>query len=216
MARLIESIFLEGPVGRLEALHESPDETVRLERAVVICHPHPLHGGTMHNKVVYRLAKGARQARSAVLRFNFRGVGQSAGAYDEGIGEQDDLRAAVDYLAGRYPGLPVGVAGFSFGSRVALRVSCGDTRIERSLAAGTPVDHGGWDFLAHCGCPKFFLHSTNDEHGSRHTMEQVFARAASPKTLAWIEAADHFFGGGLDELEEAARQAIAADIASVV
>jgi alpha/beta superfamily hydrolase len=133
MARLIESIFLEGPAGRLEALHESPDETVRVARAVVICHPHPLHGGTMHNKVVYRLAKGARQARSAVLRFNFRGVGQSAGAYDEGIGEQDDLRAAVDYLAGRRPGLPLAVAGFSFGSRVALRVSCGDARIERCL-----------------------------------------------------------------------------------
>ena len=211
MARLIKSIFLEGPAGRLEALHESPDETVRVERAVVICHPHPLHGGTMHNKVVYRLAKGARLA---VLRFNFRGVGQSAGAYDEGIGEQDDLRAAVDYLAGRRPGLPLAVAGFSFGSRVALRVSCGDTGIERCLAAGTPVDHGDWDFLAHCGCPKFFLHSTNDEHGRRRTMEQVFARAASPKAITWIEASDHFFSGGLDELEEAARQAIAAPLSS--
>ena len=144
MARLIESIFLEGPAGRLEALHESPDEAVRVERAVVICHPHPLHGGNMHNKVVYRLAKGARQARSTVLRFNFRGVGQSSGIHDEGIGEQDDLRAAVDYLAGRYPGLPLVAAGFSFGSRVGLGVSCGDARID---------------------------HSTNDAYGARHTME---------------------------------------------
>ena len=216
MARLIESIFLEGPVGRLEALHEGPDETVRVERAVVVCHPHPLHGGTMHNKVVYRLAKGARRARSAVLRFNFRGVGQSEGAYDEGAGEQDDLRAAVDYLAGRYPGLPRVAAGFSFGSRVALGVSCGDTRVERCLAVGTPVDQGDWAFLAHGGCPKFFLHSTNDEHGSRQTMEQVFALASSPKTLTWIEATDHLFNDGLDQLEAAASQAIAADIPPVV
>ena len=216
MARLLESIFLEGPTGRLEALHENPDETVRAERAVVICHPHPLHGGTMHNKVVYRLAKGVRRAHSAVLRFNFRGVEQSAGVYNQGIGEQDDLRAAVDYIARRYPGLPLAVAGFSFGSRVGLAVSCGDTRIERCLAVGTPVDHGGWDFLTHCGCPTFFLHSTNDEHGSRHTMEQVFARAAAPKTLAWIEASDHFFDGGLDELEEATYRAVAANIPPVV
>ena len=205
-------MFLEGPTGQLEALYESPDETVCPERAVVVCHPHPLYGGTMHSKVVYRLAKGLQKANSAVLRFNFRGVGRSSGTYDGGVGEQDDLRAALECLARHHPGLPLEVAGFSFGARVALGVSCRDTHIGRCLAVGTPVSHGGWDFLVRCSRPKFFLHSTNDEYGSRDTMEQIFARVAPPKTLLWIESSDHFFNGGLDELENAAYKAITADI----
>ena len=211
MTRLLESTFIDGPAGRLEALVEGPNDGIPIERVAVICHPHPLHGGTMHNKVVFRLARAARNARAAVVRFNFRGVGQSAGTYDEGIGEQDDVRAVLRYAANRHPGLPLLAAGFSFGSLVGLRVVCGDgCGVERFLAVGTPVDHFEWEFLADCRCPTHFLHGTNDEHGRRPTMEAVFAKAAEPKTLTWIEATDHFFSDALGELEQAAREAILA------
>ena len=208
MARLLESTFVQGPAGRLEALHEGPDEGIAVERAAIVCHPHPLYGGTLHNKVVFRLARAARRAHSAVLRFNFRGVGQSAGSYDEGNGEQDDLRAAVAYMNDRYPELPLVVAGFSFGARVALRVACGDSRIERIIAAGTPVIKHNWSHLAQCGCPQIFLHSTHDEHGPRDKMEEVFAASSEPKKLTWIESSDHFFADHLDGFEEAALEAM--------
>ena len=147
-----------------------------------------------------------------VVRFNFRGVGQSAGTYDEGIGEQDDVRAALRYAAGRHPGLPLLAAGFSFGSRVGLRVVCGeDSGVERFLAVGTPVEYGEGAFLADCRCRTHFLHSTNDEHGRRSTVEAVFEKAAEPKTLTWIEASNHFFSDALEELEQAAREVILAD-----
>ncbi len=204
MARLLETTFIAGPAGRLEALHEGPGGEERVTRAAVICHPHPLYGGTMHNKVVFRLARSARRSGAAVLRFNFRGVGQSAGAHDGGKGEQDDFRAALGYMSERYPGLPLMAGGFSFGSRVALRVACGDVRLERCLAAGAPVNNGDWHFLSHCGCSKFFLHSTNDIHGARKKMESVFASAAEPKKIVWIEAADHFFVDALEDFEEQA------------
>jgi hypothetical protein len=207
MARLLESTFVQGPAGRLESLHEGPDDGARIERAVIVCHPHPLHGGTMHNKVAFRLARAARRAGSAVLRFNFRGVGQSSGSYDEGEGEQDDVRAALAYMNDRYPGLPLLVAGFSFGSRVGLRVACADSRVERVVAAGTPVIRGDWSYLRHCGCAKHFLHGTNDMHGPREAMEAVFASAADPKRITWIETVDHFFSDNLDGFEEAALEA---------
>ncbi len=192
----------------MEALHEAPDDDVPIGRAVVVCHPHPLYGGTLHNKVVFRLARAARRAGAAVLRFNFRGVGRSAGSYDEGEGEQDDLRATIGYMNDRYPGLPLAVAGFSFGSRVALRVCCGDGRIDRVVAVGTPVFRHDWSYLAHCSCAKYFLQSTQDEYGSREELEAVVAAAADPKRVEWIEATDHFFADALDELEEAALRAV--------
>ena len=163
----------------------------------------------MHNKVVFRLARAARAAAAAVVRFNFRGVGQSAGAYDGGLGEQNDLRAVLRFASDRYPGLPLVAGGFSFGSRVGLKVICSENSgVERFLSVGTPVEHGEWDFLADCRCPLHFLHGTNDEHGLRPTMEAVFAKAAEPKTLTWIEASGHFFSDALDELEQAAHEAI--------
>jgi hypothetical protein len=167
----------------------------------------------MHNKVVFRLAKAARRASAVVLRFNFRGVGQSAGSHDEGAGEQDDLRAALAYVSGRYPGLPLAAAGFSFGARIALRVACGDPRVERAVAAGVPVSRGDWSFLKHCGCAKAFVHSTNDEYGERSILEAAYASAAGPKSLAWVEAADHFFVNALDEFEDAAFEAFTSRLA---
>ena len=202
MVRKLESTLLAGPAGRLEALLEEPESGGPINRTVVICHPHPQFGGTMHNKVVYRMARSARDRGAAVLRFNYRGVGSSSGVYDGGRGEQDDLRAAIRYMRERYPGRTLAVGGFSFGARVSLQVCCGEPSIDQVVAVGAPVDHGDWNYLSKCGCPKHFVHSTNDQYGSVANMERVFALSAEPKTLAWVEARDHFFADALDDLEE--------------
>src|SRR5215207_348962 len=123
MARRIESHSIAGPVGKLEALLEEPEDGEPKE-AILVCHPHPQHGGTMHNKVVYRIARGLRSTGCVVLRFNYRGVNLSEGSYGNGEGEMDDARIALDYLRSRYPELPFSLAGFSFGSRIALRLGC--------------------------------------------------------------------------------------------
>ncbi len=174
----------------------------------MLCHPHPQYGGSMHTKVVYRMAKAARSEGSAVLRFNFRGVGTSSGTYDGGAGEQDDLRAAMLHMRERHPGIPLVVGGFSFGARVALRVCCRDSGTDRVIAVGTPVNSGEWSILRSCGCPKHFVHSTRDEYGSRDRMVQVFASAGKPKDLTWVRARDHFFSDALESLEGSVRKAL--------
>jgi hypothetical protein len=193
---------IPGPAGRLEALLETDPAAGPVHLGLVLCHPHPRYGGTMRNKVVHAMARGARRAGAVVLRFNFRGVGQSAGQYDQGVGEQDDLRAALTWLGEQNPGLPLLTAGFSFGARVALAASCSDPRVERVLAAGLPAGSGDYRFLARCTRPKHFLHSTHDQYGSREQMEAVFQLAAGPKELIWIEAPDHFFEGALGQVDE--------------
>ncbi|MBI4890388.1 MAG: alpha/beta hydrolase [Acidobacteria bacterium] len=197
MARRIESFFLEGPAGRLEAVLEEPESGPPREAALV-CHPHPLHGGTLHNKVVHRLARGLRRTGCVTLRFNFRGVNLSAGAHDHGVGEVDDARAAISFLKHRYPALPLTVAGFSFGSRVALQCHQGARRV---LLAGFPTVNQQFSILDRCPLPRIFLHSTNDALGPRPEMEALFQRLWGPKQLHWIEAADHFFAGALDAFE---------------
>jgi alpha/beta superfamily hydrolase len=210
----ITLLDIPGPAGRLEGQVESEPEAGPQRLAVVVCHPHPRYGGTMRNKVVHHLARGARRAGAVVLRFNFRGVGRSSGDYDQGIGEQDDFRAALTYMREQYPGLPLVAAGFSFGARVSLEGSCSDPRVERVLAAGLPAGSGDYGFLARCSRPKHFLHSTHDQYGSREQMEAVYGLAAEPKELRWIEASDHFFQGGLDQLEEAVRAILASRASS--
>ncbi len=162
----------------------------------------------MHNKVLYRLARAARQAGAAVLRFNYRGVGASAGSYDGGRGEQDDLRTVLRYMKDRHPGLPLTAGGFSFGAVVAVRVSCLDPDVERVLAVGLPADRLHARFLSHCGCPKHFIHSTRDEYGARANLQRLYAAASEPKRLTWIDAHDHFFSDALDELEAEAGSAL--------
>ncbi|MDE0103055.1 MAG: hypothetical protein OXN89_11805 [Bryobacterales bacterium] len=208
MARKLQSLYLLGPSGRLEALYEEPEPPHRIERACVFCHPHPQYGGTMHNKVVYRMARAARYSGAAVLRFNFRGVGASSGTYDGGRGEQDDLRAAVRYMHDRHAGIPLLVGGFSFGSCASLRVACGDPSVERVIAVGTPTDLADLGFLRSCGCPKHFVQSTRDEYGSRESMQRTFDMAAPPKRIRWVEARDHFFADALDGVEQAVRSAL--------
>jgi alpha/beta superfamily hydrolase len=206
MARRIESHLIEGPAGKLEALLEEPEGGEPRE-VCLVCHPHPLFGGTMHNKVVYRIAKGMRRAGSVVLRFNFRGVGRSEGVHDEGTGEVEDARAALGFLRERYPDLPYSMAGFSFGSRVIMKLGCSLVRSMsapvRLIAAGFPTAHGGLDYLAACGVPKYFVHSTIDEFCPKEDLEAAFFSFAEPKHLQFIEAGDHFFAGALENLEEA-------------
>ena len=212
MPRRIESYFLGGPAGRLEALLEEPeDQAPRL--AALVCHPHPLYGGTMHNKVVYRMARGLRRAGIAVLRFNFRGVGASEGEHAHSIGEVEDARAALAWLRARYPDAGYALAGFSFGSRVIMRLACSVRQMLPPanaaflMAAGFPTNGGGTEYLATCRLLKIFIQSTNDQYGPRALLEAAYAGFAEPKRLFWVEAQDHFFTGGLDELEEAVREA---------
>jgi len=203
-ARRIESHLIDGPAGKLEALLEEPED-VEPREACLVCHPHPLYGGTMHNKVVYRIARGMRRAGAVVLRFNFRGVNQSEGAHDQGIGEVEDARAALAFLRERYPALPYSMAGFSFGSRVITMLGCDLRDAVRLIAVGFPTRRGTFDYLAHCAVPKYFVQSTNDEHGPRNELEAVFEWMAEPKYLEFIEAGDHFFTGALEQLEDAVR-----------
>src|ERR1700742_3481354 len=156
MPRRIETLFLQGPAGKLEALLKEPDHTRAVE-AALICHPHPQHGGTMHNKVVYRLARGLRRAGAAVLRFNYRGVNLSEGCYAEGEGEMEDARIALHWLRERYPGLPVSLAGFSFGSRIVLRLACGGEPVRRVIAAGFPTVYRDRSYLDSCVTPRIFV-----------------------------------------------------------
>jgi uncharacterized protein len=208
LARRIESHSIAGPIGALEALLEEPEDAEPTE-ACLVCHPHPLFGGTMHNKVVYRIARGMRNAGAVVLRFNFRGAGRSEGVHDQGAGEVEDARAALGFLRARYPGLPYSMAGFSFGSRMVMKLGCGMFETApaplpaRLIAVGFPTRLGRFDFLSTCAIPKYFVQSTLDEHGPREELEAAFQAFAEPKHLQFIEARDHFFDGALEELETA-------------
>lgn len=202
MARRIESHLLDGPAGKLEAQLEEPEDKQPTEAALV-CHPHPLYGGTMHNKVVHRIARGLRRRGTVVLRFNFRGVSRSQGEHAGGEGEVEDARAALGWLRARYPGLPYALAGFSFGSQVVLRLGCSLGDPARLIAVGFPTKTAGAEFLRTCTVPKVFIASTHDEHAPRRQTETLYAEISEPKQLIWIEAADHFFEGALDRLEEA-------------
>lgn len=201
MARRIESHMLAGPAGKLESLLEEPEHGEPQE-AILVCHPHPKGGGTMHNKVVYRMARGLRRSGAVVLRFNFRGVNLSEGEHAGGIGEVDDARAALAWLRGRYPELPYSLAGFSFGSRVALRLGCEDAWVRRVVAVGFPTKYKDFDYVQQCAKPKIFVHSTVDEHGPREELQSLFDALPEPKRLIWVEAEDHFFKGALDAFEE--------------
>ena len=195
---------LRGPAGRIEALLNMgrPDAAY----AALVCHPHPLFGGTMHNKVVYHAMKAFQAYGLPVLRFNFRGAGLSEGAHDNGRGEVSDVRAALDWLEREFQ-LPLLFAGFSFGSSVGLRACCGDERVEGLAALGLPVKAGGreyhYSFLAGCKQPKLFVSGTEDEYGPQAGVEAVVAGAALPAALVMVPGADHFFAGKLEQMQQA-------------
>ena len=202
MARRLEACSIAGPVGMLEGLLEEPDH-VAAHTAVLVCHPHPLGGGTMHNKVVYRIARGLRRVGCVVLRFNFRGVGLSEGTHGNFVGEVEDARMALEWLRARYPELPFALAGFSFGARAITRVGCEVEGARWMLPTGFPTVQGPAEHLEGCTVPKNFILSTHDQYAPRADFEAMYATWAEPKRLEWIEAGDHFFSGALDVFEEA-------------
>ncbi|HEY6265006.1 MAG TPA: alpha/beta family hydrolase [Candidatus Acidoferrum sp.] len=197
------NFFLEGPAGRLEAILWTPAADVPPQLAAVVCHPHPLFGGTMHNKVVYQAAKSLDALGIPLLRFNFRGAGLSAGAHDRGQGEQGDVRAALDFIHDEFPGVPLLLAGFSFGSVVGLRVGCEDPRVSYLIGLGIPVNSSDFSFLNQCDKPKLFVHGSNDKFGAEETVKTLVASRPGDNRLVVVDEADHFFAGKLDQLDRA-------------
>lgn len=200
--RETETFDIAGPVGRLEAILNVPAENAPVRAAAVICHAHPLHGGMMHFKVIFRAAKALQSQGVAVVRFNFRGVGRSEGIHDNGVGEQDDARAALSEMERRFPGVPLVLGGFSFGSAMAAKVAASDSRVKAVLVLGFPVTRiGNTADLAHIRQPTLFVQGSEDEFGPGHSIRKVVAALPGPHTLQVIEGADHFFAGRLDELQ---------------
>ena len=197
------NFFLEGTAGRLEAILWKP--ATQPSMAALVCHPHPLFGGTMHNKVVYQAAKTLDALGLPVLRFNFRGAGMSGGTHDRGRGEQEDVKAALDFLADEFPGIPKLVAGFSFGCWVGLRVGCADERVQELIGLGTPVNSSDFSYLRNCQKPKLFVHGANDEHGDIGKVEVLVESVPGENRLVVVAGADHFFVGKLDQVDEAMR-----------
>ena len=201
----IRSLFLDGPAGRLEALLNSGAENAT--HAALVCHPHPMFGGTMHNKVVFHAMKALNSFGFPVLRFNFRGTGLSQGEHDHGVGESDDVRTALDWLAREFH-LPPIFAGFSFGAAIGLRAACPDERVKAVIGLGVPlnpVDERNYDidFLQLCHKPKLFVSGSRDQFGARAKLEALVSSLPEPKKLVIIESADHFFEGRLREMREA-------------
>jgi alpha/beta superfamily hydrolase len=200
----VERMSIPGPGGVLEGLLEwDPRATARL--GAIVCHPHPLYGGTMHTKVVFRAAKAALQMGVPVLRFNFRGVGKSEGHYDHGAGERDDVRAALDSLQARLPGTPVCLMGFSLGSWVGLPVGAADRRVSSLIGLGLPANSTNFDFLRPVVKPKLIIQGTQDAYGPRPNVQALFDRLEEPKHIHWVEGADHFFTGQLEEVQAVIR-----------
>ncbi len=198
------NLFIPAPHGRLEAILKEPRAQPASGVALVL-HPHPLGGGTMHNKVVFRAAGALNEAGLITLRINFRGVGQSTGKHDEGRGEREDVLAALDYLSEKYPGQSIILCGFSFGARVGMEVGIGDGRVDKLISIGTAVAKYDFSFLAACRKPILFVHGARDEFGASEELKKLISKLA-PDTdvqLVVIENADHFFDGHLDELKQA-------------
>jgi alpha/beta superfamily hydrolase len=181
-------------------------EAWHVRATAAVCHPHPLFGGTMQNKVVYRAAKAALEAGLPTLRFNFRGAGKSEGEFADGIGEQDDVRTALDFLRVRYPLAPICLMGFSFGSAVGLAVGAHDARVAALVGLGVPVGISSFDFLREARKPLLIVQGSEDIYGPREKVESLFVTLPEPKHLHWVAGADHFFTGRLKEVQDAVRE----------
>jgi alpha/beta superfamily hydrolase len=192
---------IPGPSGPLEALMDLPDGEPRA--VAVLGHPHPLQGGTLHTKGVYQAAKGMARIGVAALRFNFRGVGRSAGTFDSGVGEQDDFRAAIDFARQRYSDLPVWAVGMSFGAWVAMTTGASDSRVSLLFGIAPPIDRYDFSVLLTSTLPKFIVHGENDELISIKDIRRFYAQLPEPKELVVIEDADHLFDGKTSLVGEA-------------
>jgi uncharacterized protein len=208
---------IPGPAGQLEALLDEPpavggvNEEGLVERGlakglragVVLAHPHPQYGGTMHTKVVYQAAKAFKRIGCAVLRFNFRGTGMSTGTYDEGRGEMEDFRAAIAFMRRQYPEAPLWAAGMSFGAWISLTVGASDPHVTTLLGIAPPLSRYDFEAVRTSEKPKFFIQGERDELCPLKEMQEFYARAADPKELVVIDAADHLFDGKTSEVADA-------------
>jgi alpha/beta superfamily hydrolase len=194
---------IAGPAGRLEALLEAPAEKSAIRAAVVFGHPHPQYGGTMHTKVVYQTAKALSRIGCVVLRFNFRGAGRSAGAFDQGVGELGDFRAGLDFLHDRHPGVPLWAGGMSFGAWIGMTAGARDSRVSTLIGVAMPVCRYDFGEVQVSTKPKFFIHGERDEICSLKQIREFYARSEEPKELAVIDAADHLFDGKVGEVADA-------------
>jgi len=218
---------IPGPAGRLEALIDDPawdchigpvrredatrvsldaDSDAAPRVAVVLAHPLPTGGGTMHNKVVYQIAKGFCRTGAAVLRFNFRGVGTSEGEFEDGPGEMADYRVALDFMASRYPGVEIWAAGFSFGAWVAMTVGAMDDRVSALIGVAPPVEHYDFSAVLESLKPKFFIQGDRDDLCPYQSMREFYARVPGPKELVTIDGADHLFDGKTSDVAEAVEE----------
>jgi alpha/beta superfamily hydrolase len=198
---------IAGPAGPLEALLDLPAGEPRA--VAVLGHPHPLHGGTMHTKALYQAAKALPRIGVAALRFNFRGVGRSAGVFDAGPGEREDFLAAISFVSGRFPDLPIWAGGMSFGSWIAMTTGAEDTRVSLLLGIAPPVDRYDFEVLKTCTLPKFIVHGESDELISIKDIRKFYSQIPEPKELVTIEDADHLFEGKTAMVGEAVEDLLA-------
>jgi len=198
------NLFIPTSHGQLEAIIKEPRDGPAKGVALVL-HPHPLGGGTMHNKVVFRAASALNDAGLLTLRINFRGVGQSSGIHDFGIGELEDARAGLAYLAQQYPDQPITICGFSFGARMGMEVGLEDEQVKLLISIGTPIDKYDFGFLEQCRKPLLLVHGERDEFGDVNELQKLVAKVAQncPVKLVVVPNADHFFEGSLDQLKQA-------------
>ena len=201
-AKPLRHVDLFSTAGRIEALYRELQDPAGI---AVICHPHPLGGGTLHNKVVFRAARGLENANIATLRFNFRGVGASAGKHEEGEGEQEDVMTAIEWAKRKHPGKKLIVGGFSFGAWVASRVACELPEVDAIFLIGTPVNKYDFGYLRNCEKPMLFLHGTEDEQGDVEKLEKVVEHVRNAESVI-VTGADHFFSKQLDAVDETIRQ----------
>lgn len=197
----LRHVDLYSKEGRLEAIYRELQDPAAI---AVVCHPHPLGGGTLHNKVVFRAARGLEAANVATLRFNFRGVGASGGKHDQGEGELEDVNAAIEWAKRKHPGLKLIVGGFSFGAWVASRAACERPDVDAVFLIGTPVNKYDFGYLRQCEKPMLFIHGTQDEHGDVAKLEKLVPHIRNAESVI-ITGADHFFTKQLEGLEETIR-----------
>jgi len=199
MAKRSEMVFVPGPEGELEGIYSYVSRNVT--HLAILCHPHPLYGGTMHNKVVYSMATALNQLGYATVRFNFRGVGRSAGSFNHGIGEQRDVEAVIDHYDQLYPDSVKVLGGFSFGSKVGLMVASRDARVSGVIGVGVTVDIADFSFLSGYGKPKLIIQGNQDQFGAVETVQTWFDKLPEPKKLMVVHDAVHMFDGKLAELK---------------
>lgn len=201
-AKPLRHVDVFSSAGRLEALYRELQDPAAV---AVVSHPLTTHGGTLHNKVVFRVARALENANVATLRFNFRGAGASSGTFDAGEGEQDDVTAAIEWVKKKHPGLKLIVGGFSFGSWVATRVACERPDVHAIFLIGTPVNKYDFGYLRHCEKPMLFIHGTQDDHGDVARLEKLVQYIRTAESVI-ITGADHFFTKQLEALEETMRE----------